>query len=304
MKRSSLSTAGFSTLAAIFFSQLFSPAPGHSFARLIGRVVGLFPNGSAYRSLRVNQWIASGKQLVGRALDQAVKQVFVNQGSALYDFYRALSHPEIAREKVSFTPAFDRLVEECRKEQVATLLLIPHLSGFNLGGLRLVQEGLRYLTLVNPDTSKAYAWQNELRNRNGMEVEPFTIHALGLARERLKSGGTVLTGIDRPLENSKYAPRFFGYPSALPVAYVRLALKSAARVFVVGFTTLKDHTHLIDVSEQVQLVHYRDGAEELERNAEKVLQQAEVFIRRDPAQWMMFTPVWPEEMAKLEGEPG
>lgn len=304
MKRSLLSTAGFSTLAALVLSRLFPPVPGHSFARLVGRVVGLFPNGSAYRSLRLNQWIASGKQLAGRALDQAVKQVFVNQGVALYDFYRALSHPEIAQEKVNFTPAFNRLVEECKKEEEGTLLLIPHLSGFNLGGLRLAQERLHYLSLVNPDTSKGYAWQNELRIRHGMEVEPFTIYALGQARERLKSGGTVLTGIDRPLENSKYTPCFFGYPSALPVAYIRLALKSAARVFVVGFTTLKNHTHLIDVSDQVQLEHYRDGEEELARNAEKVLQQAEVFIRRDLAQWMMFYPVWPEELAKLEGEPG
>lgn len=300
-RKSRITTQGWSTLLAIFISQVFPPALGYPVARSLARLVGLFPGGAAFRALRLNLWVVSGKQLSGRALNRAVRQVFLNQAVALYDFYRALTHPRIAQEKVRFSPAFEKLVQECKKEERATLLLIPHLSGFNLGGLRLVQEQLRYLVLANPDADSGYQWQNELRNRHGMEVLPFTLRALGQARERLRAGGTVLTGIDRPLEGSKYAPRFFGYPAALPVSHIRLGLKSGARVFVLGFTTLTDHSHLLDVSEEVTLERLDNADEELTRNAEKVLAEAEKFIRRDPLQWMMFFPVWPAMTTELDG---
>ena len=300
MKPSLISTRAFGTGVAILLSQALPPALGHPVARLIARVVGRFPRGAAYSALRLNQWIVSGKQLTGEALEEAVRQVFRNQAVALYDFYRSLNRPHLVEKKVRFTPAFSRLVEECKRGGQPTILLTTHLSGFNLGGLRLAQEGLKFLTLSIPNPSRGYAWQNELRNQRGMQVLPFTVEALRLARERLNAGGTVLTGIDRPMENNTYTPRFFGYPSALPVAYIRLALKSAARVFVVGFTTRADHTHEIDVSEQVPM--QPGGEDELVRNAENVLRRAEDFIRRDPRQWMMFFPVWPGELLGLENK--
>ncbi len=298
--RSTISTTGWTTLLALFISQALPPALGYPLSRFLGWLVGLFTQGAAFRSVRLNLWIVSGKRLRGAKLKRAARRVFAYQSIALYDFYRALKYPAIAQRKVRFSPAFARLVEECKKEERGTLLLVTHLSGFNLGGLRLAQEGVRYLTLANTDNSRAYQLQNELRNRQGMLVMPFTIQALTQARERLQAGGTVLTGIDRPLEESRYAPRFFGYPSALPVAYVRLALRACARVFVVGLTTLKDRTHLIDVSDEVVMERSADAEEELVKNAEKVLREAEEFIRRDPLHWMMFFPVWPAEMDELE----
>ena len=299
--RSTISGQGWGVGLALFVAQKLPHWLGYPLARAMGVLMGAFRGSGTYRSVRLNQWIISGKQLRGRDLERTVRRVFANQSIALYDYYRALAHPEIAREKVQLSPAFSRLVEECKQEQQGTLLLIAHLAGFNLGGLRLVQDGMRYLTLANTETSPAYQWQNELRSRFGMEVMPFTIQALGKARTRLQSGGPVLTGVDRPMENATDGPRFFGFPSALPVAYIRLALKTNARVFVVGFTTLADHSQWIDVSEEIHL-EKDDSPQGLMRNAEKVLAEVEAFIRRDPFNWMMFFPVWPQELPALEGK--
>jgi KDO2-lipid IV(A) lauroyltransferase len=300
MKSFVISSEAFGTGVAILLGQGLRPWLGYRVARFIGWVVSCFPGGAAYRSLALNQWIVSGKTLGKRELNLAVRKIFRNQALALYDFYHALDRPELIQQQVKFTEKFEKLIGECKRADQPTLLLIPHLSGFNMGGLRLAQYGLRYLTLAYPNPSSGYQWQNKLRNDRGMEVIPFTIEALGQARKRLQQGGTVLTGVDRPLEESNYHPQFFGYPTNLPVAYVRLALKTNARVFVVGFMTLNDHTYLIDVSDQVHLQHNEDAELELELNAEKILLKAEEFIRRDPYHWMMFYPVWPDEMSNLE----
>lgn len=223
-----------------------------------------------------------------------------NQGHGLYDFYRALNHPDLVRRLVKFSPRFENMVEGLKRENQPTLLLMPHLSGFNLGGLRLQQEGLRFLTLAYPNPSRGYKWQNKLRNDRGMEVVPFSFSSFVLARERLQQGGIVLTGVDRPLEGSGYHPRFFGIPADLPVAYIKLALKTGAGVFVLGFATNRDHTQVIDVSERIEMERCADSNQELILNAEKVLRVAEEFIKKDPEQWMMFYPVWPDQLDHLE----
>lgn len=304
MKRSLISTEAFGTGLAILLSQFLPPFIGYPVAHLISWFVACFPHGAAYRSLKLNQWILSGKTLSERELNRRVRRIFYHQGIALYDFYRALDRPDLVRRMVKLTPAFTHLVEECKRGDQPTLLLMPHLTGFNLGGLRLVQEGMRYLVLAHPNPSRGYRWQNKLRNDRGMEVVPFTPANFVMARERLQQGGNVLTGVDRPMEGSSYHPQFFGYPADLPVAYIRLALKTSARVFVVGFLTLKDHTQVIDVSEEVIMERFDDPEREYIVNAEKVLKIAEGFIRKDPEQWMMFFPVWPDEVENLERATG
>jgi lauroyl/myristoyl acyltransferase len=127
-----------------------------------------------------------------------------------------------------------------------------------------------------------------------MEVVPLNMEALQNARKRLQGGGTVLTGIDRPIGESDHEPKFFGRKAPLPVAYVKLAQKTNARVFVLGFQTMVDGTIVVDVSPQVEFDNCDNSDKELVCNAEKVLKIAEQFIRIDPNQWMMFLPVWPD----------
>ncbi len=300
MKKSVLSSEAFGTGLAILFSQLVPRALGYPIAYLIAWLVSLFPDGAAYKALQLNQWIVSGKTLSKRELKKAVRRVFRNQGFALYDFYHAFDRPKEIRRLAKFTPAFEELIKECNHKDHPTMIVFPHLSGFNLGGLRLAQELKHALTLSYPNPSRGYRWQNKLRNERGMEVVPFTIEALGEARRRLMQGGTVLTGVDRTLDESRHHPIFFGYPTNLPVAYIQLAMKTNARLYVAGFNTLADHTLLIDISHQVVLEHHPDPVRELEMNAEKVLRIAEDLIRQDPLQWMMFYPAWPDEIPNLE----
>jgi len=304
MKKKLISKEVFGTGMAIILSRILPPFIGYPIAHLISWIASCFPNGATYRALMLNQWIASGKSLSKRELIRRVRSIFYNQGNALYDFYRALDRPDLVRRLVKMTPAFMKLVEECKREDQPTLLLMLHLTGFNLGGFRLVQEGMRYLVLAHPNPSRGYKWQNKLRNDRGMEVVPFTPANFVRARERLQQGGTVLTAVDRPMEGSSYHPQFFGFPADLPVGYIRLAIKTNARVFVVGFLTLKDHTQVIDVSEEVIMERFENPEHEYIVNAEKVLKIAEEFIRKDPEQWMMFYPVWPGEINNMEHEIG
>jgi len=284
------------TALVLALSQGLPPVLGHPVAAAISYVLGNRYWSPTFQAISINQWVAHDCKLKPHELRKKIRRVYQNQGRALYDFYHNIDRPEELKKFIKLTPAFRTMMDECMsgKMEQGTLMLMPHLSGFNLGGLYLAQLGFKFLTLAIPHPNRGYAWQNHLRNSRGMEVLPMSISSMQLARQRLQKGGTVLTGIDRPLEDSGYQPAFFGRTASLPVAYVKLAMKTGARVKVVGFQNLKDHSCIVDVSPEVILDRYEDPHEELTRNAEKILKIVEHFIRLDPTQWMMFLPVWPD----------
>lgn len=291
-------TESFGTIISYLISQL-PPVVGYPLADLIAHFAANDVMSPGHRAMRVNQWVVHGGKITPRKLRQVVRQAYYNQARAIYDFYHYLDRPNDVRRMVTMTSKFKAMMHEAMQEKQGTLLLMPHLTGFNLGGVLLPLLGFKILTLSYPNPTVGYRMQNKFRIDHGLEVEPMSVSSWQHARERLQQGGTVLTGVDRPQGNQTYGPVFFGKPSALPVAYTQLALHTGARVFVVGFHTYPDRTCVLDVSDQVPMEKHPDPHEEKRLNAEKVLLEVEKFIRKDPTQWVMFFPVWPGADADL-----
>lgn len=282
-----------STAIAISLSQGFPESIGLPVARALGGLLSSRFFSPVVKAVRLNQWIAHDQKMTTRQLNQAVRAVFLNQARALYTFYHNLDRPERVKELVSISPKMQAVMDSSNKGGQGTLLLIPHLTGFDMGGLLLGMQHFKFLTLSYPNPPRGYEWQNKIRNDRGLEVMPMSFQSTQLARERLQTGGTVLTGIDRPLPGSGYSPLFFGRPAELPVAYIKLALRTKARVVVVAFQNLPNGHYEIDASDEVPMQPTADPKAELLENAARVLSAAETFIRRNPAAWAMFYPVWP-----------
>ena len=70
-------------------------------------------------------------------------------------------------------------------------------------------------------------------------------------------------------------------------------------VVVVTCLTKEDGNYLIEASEPIWMQPYPDLRKEIEQNAERVLAEAEKFIRKVPHQWSMFYPVWPEALNEV-----
>jgi KDO2-lipid IV(A) lauroyltransferase len=129
-----------------------------------------------------------------------------------------------------------------------------------------------------------------------------SIEALRRATDVLNAGGAVLTGVDRPIADSKYRPSFFGQPVSLPVFHVRLALKLGLPITVVACQAQPDGNYQILASDPIPMQPNPDLVTETVRNAEAVLRVIQEWIRLTPEQWAMFYPVWPEINGQRQGE--
>ena len=126
-----------------------------------------------------------------------------------------------------------------------------------------------------------------------------SLSAVQQARARLKQGGLVLTGLDRPLEDTRYFPRFFNRPAHVPVGYIQLALQAKVPVYVVACVQVSPGKYKIVARPAVHMQTLPDRKQELEQNAEAVLNEAAILIDTHRKQWAMFYPVWPEALAEM-----
>lgn len=294
-----LSTSRFGIAFALAVARYTPRWLGYPLARTLARIIASRRNSEIIRAMRANQWVARGCQLGARELDQVVKTVVLRHTRCLYDFYRNLDRPEEILRLVSFAPDFQILFDRLKEGKDSALFIAPHLSNFDLAGRALALRGLKFQVLSIPQPPGGYEWQNRMRMDIGIEVTPMSISAVQKAKERLRAGGVVLTGLDRPLDQTRYHPRFFGRPAPLPTAYVHLAMQAGVPIVVVACITLPDQTYQIVCQPPVVPQPHPDRSVELVSNAEQVLSRAEELIRQYPDQWAMFYPVWPEALDEV-----
>jgi lauroyl/myristoyl acyltransferase len=292
MKKQDLINGVFGVGFAIFLSKILPRKFGHWVARLIGSIMASNKSMGLIPALRTNQWIISGQTLDARELDQRVKQVFRSTATCLFDFYHSLNHSDEMISRVEIDPKILEYFDpKTRKNAVFAAI---HLSNFDFLGQVMGKMGYIFQILSYSNPGKGYRWQNKIREDSGQIITPTSFETIRQARTRLLDGGNVLTGLDRPIDNLKQRPNFFGHPAALPVFYTHLALQAKVPVVVISAITKPDGNYMLRASEPIQMISSGDAYTESVRNTEAVLEVAAEFIRQYPEQWSMFYPVWPE----------
>jgi lauroyl/myristoyl acyltransferase len=280
---------------ALFFGKLFPVKAGYELAKMISDIIASQSHNHMVKAVYANQWVISNNTLKGQELINRVRLVYRSTAHCLFDLYHNLGNPEIILEKVEFGSDATAILKRLEQGK-ATIFVAPHLSNFDLVGQALALRNFHFQILSYPIPGKGYQFQNQLREKVGMRVTPTSLNALREARQTLRAGGSVLTGLDRPIKDAKYKPVFFGRPSALPVAYIKLALDEKVPVCVITSITKSDGNYLLTCSDPIEMIPQGNLAHELTENAERVLKVTEDFIKQVPEQWSMFYPVWPETL--------
>jgi len=269
------------------------PSVGYSLADRVGNLIASKKESGMVKALRANQWIVSGKTLTKEELDLRTEASFRMIARLLYDLYHTINDYDAILERVKLSPKLVAFLNSRLGGKEGTLMIAPHLSNFDLAGRSMALHGYPIQVLSYPQPKGGYQWQNQLRREIGIEITPMSTESMRQAKARLQCGGGVITGLERPLPQTNYYPRFFGYPAPLPVSYVRMALQTGSAVLVVACVGTPESDYQLECSDLIYMDPYPDAREEIERNAEKVLAEAEGFIRENPTQWAMTYPVWP-----------
>lgn len=283
------------TRMAVLLGKILPRRTGLNLASLIGSQIGRLKRNPMVKAIRANQWVIHGQSLPEEDLDELPPIIFSSAAKCIFDYFYFLSRPEKLQDIVDYSPqaktAFDRIWNK-----KPCVIVCPHTSNFDLMGyaLRLLDIDIQVLSYSNPNAS--YQFQNQLRKSLDINVTPLGFDAFRQARIRLREGGSILTGLDRPLNSNheKYQPKFFGYETNLPVFYSRMAKEANAPVMIMAATSQPGEKYCLEGSELIWMESSGNLEKEIIHNTERVLQQAEPFIKKYADQWAMFYPIWPQ----------
>lgn len=280
----------------MFLGRVTPRRVGWKLASSIGTMLGKNRPNAMVRAIRANQWVIHDQKLSDEELDQYPQVIFRSAARCLFDYFHYMFRVEKLQEIVDFSPQAEAVFERIRNHKPC-VLVCPHLSNFDLMGYALSLKGLEVQVLSFPKPNASYKMQNRLRKSLGSIITPMSLSAFRQARKRLQNGGTILTGLDRPLtdqRHEKYRPVFFGYETNLPVAYVRMALEANAPIFIMAAASHSEGRYCLESSEPIWMESTDDLETEILTNANRVLKHGEGLIGKYADQWAMFYPIWPQ----------
>ena len=282
-------------------ARIIPPPLGYPICDRLGKWVATRHESSLTQAVRLNQWMARGANLTKEELDDVLQETLQNNVRDLYDLHRQLDHPEETWRRTCSNPLAEELVRRPEFAGRGLMLVGVHMSGFDAVVLSMHRRGAQGLVLTIPDPQGGRRVEFEMRRRTGMKILPASLETLRQAVAYLKRGGLVLTAIDRPVAAARLHPRFFGQPSHLSTHFIYLALKARVPVVTMAVIRQQDGKYKIVDSEFLEMESHADHETAMLQNAERVLKQAERFIRLAPQQWNVPLPVWPELLGKVPG---
>ena len=237
-----------------------------------------------------------GPQVSDRAMHRTVRQVFRNTARNNYELWHMVGQGPQALDAAVHIP--DEVWEQLGEVQQRGQGIIVggvHTGNFDAGLVALATKGrdTQVLGLAAPPAG-GFDLMDHMRTSMGVHVTSIGVPALREAIRRLRAGGIVLTGVDRPVSDEEHWTEFFGRPAPLPTGHVRLALKTGAAIFVASTHRNERGVNVISISPPLEIVRTGDEDKDLRVNMRRAAGWLEEFIRIRPGQWGMFVPVWPE----------
>jgi len=283
------------TGTGMFLSKYLPSPVGYAISGLIAGLINwLKPD--VYWIVHANLRQVVGPQVDEKTLHRLVRQTFRNNARNDYELWHLVGQgQEAIHAAVHVLPDAWTHAEQALQRGKGIIIVGTHTGNFDLGILALADQGLeiQVLGLAAPPAG-GFDLMDQMRARAGVHLTSISVQSLRQAIKRLRAGGVVLTGVDRPVGDAGQWVEFFGRLAPLPTGHVRLALKTGAAVLVAG--TYRD-THgrtMVRLSPPLEMIRTDDLDEDLQVNLRRVTSWLEEFIRARPEQWAMFVPVWPE----------
>lgn len=300
-------TKGWPTRLGYTIAKWSPPFLGYVITGILARLVVWIKPDFYWSSLDNYRHIYKEKST--RELHRVVYKQMFNSIRCYYELFHNLGRGKKQVNKfvppVKISPDTLRFITEAMDTGRGLLILGCHMANFDLGGIGLshhVPVPIQALSLPSPPPG--FEFFNELRATGHGIVTPINADTLREALKRLKNGGIVLTGVDRPIGTGDEPVIFFGDEAYLPTRYIKLALLTNCLTMTTSFlydAEKKGYWILGNPPMEMERTSHRE--QDVKVNVARVLKQVEAFIKMDPAQWMMFLPVWKKRESAVSPYP-
>ncbi|MCB0202316.1 MAG: hypothetical protein H6649_11995 [Caldilineae bacterium] len=276
---------------------------GYAIADGATTILGRRTNSPLMQTIQANIRVVLGPQAGDEQVLRTSRDVLHHAGRVYWDLYKALAiGPEALLAHTRVSPQTEYYLGEIARQGRGALMVGPHVSNFDMGALSIAARGVKMSALAFALPPSGYSLQNEVRLAGGIDIMPIDVSALRKALAVLKRGGLVATAVDRPdpFGGGEMLP-FFGRAARLPVGHVRLALQTNSPILISSCEYRPtDKKYMVHISRWIEMERVGSREEDVRHNTLRVLNGVERLVAARPEQWLMFYPVWDEDMFRRE----
>lgn len=231
-------------------------------------------------------------------LDGCARKTFQYFGKYLADFIR---FKKLTAEGVRRSVSIQGLehLEAIRASTRGAILLTAHYGNWELGGAFIASMGIPVNAVVRPVASPALERVfHYFREQRGLKVIPLAHAGVGIIKA-LKRGEAVALVGDRDFTGNGHPHSFFGREASLPRGAAWFSHRTGVPIYVGFATRAPDDSFILRLHPPI------DPAEAGSEDAiqEKIVAIMEETIARDPCQWFIFDPFWPNKSESVQPLP-
>ena len=232
--------------------------------------------------------------LLGLARKPDAVQVYANFGRVLADYFYLGARPvSEALALVEDRHGFEHL-QTAHLGGNGALLLTPHLSFFELGGVIMKERGFPMVALTNPEPSpELTAWRAAYRMRWGVEtVEVGGGHLQFVEIVRhLKAGKFVAALFDRPHASQSFSAQLPGGVLPCSSGILLLAILAQCPVIPVTVVAKANGNYRLEALPPITIERRESPAETLQYYTQVLVDALLPTISAYPEQWFQFAPL-------------
>lgn len=205
-------------------------------------------------------------------------------------------HPQDLERMVTIDPRSLAFLREAREHGKGLIFVSAHFGNFELGGARIAQE--IPLTVVADELENQRLMDLLVANREHKNVNILapdgSAKRVLAALKRNEMVGFMMDLGPRAHELGNVQARFFGIPATFPTVAAALARVSGAPIVVAAVKRERDNTFRGVALPPIFVERSKQAAHDLEHTTQQIVEALEGLVRRDPDQWYIFRPMWPE----------
>ncbi|MGC9396757.1 MAG: lysophospholipid acyltransferase family protein [Anaerolineae bacterium] len=298
---------GWPTRLGFYLGKYLPPRGGKSVAALITRLMVAFKS-DVYWNVRANLRHVLGPETPEKELHQTAYRLISNANRGYYELFHNVGHGRTNVEEfippMRMTAQTKAYLDQGIASGRGLFVLGAHMSNFDLAFIGLSQYlpmPMQALSLAEPPAG--FEFFNRLREKGNVVLTPISPRSLRDAMARLREGGIVVTGVDRPVNEGNEPVEFFGATAHLPTGYIRIPLRTDCLVMTIAVHYEPDNNggvYSVVANPPMEMERTGDAEADVALNLRRVLAEIEGLIRCHPDQWQMFIPVWPESSEMKE----
>ncbi len=225
-----------------------------------------------------------------KKLKPLAKEVFVNFGKYLFEFFRLQKlNKQYIKEKINFKNF--KIIESFKNKGV--ILLSSHLGNWELGAAIMSELGIELNGIALTHKHKGIdLFFKKQREAHRIKTVPPAASSVKKVFERLKAGEALALLGDRDFSHHGIEMDFFSHPALIPKGPAFFSLKAGCPIVCLFLIREKDNSFSFFIEDPIYPPATGSTDENMKKMNRKILKILEKYISTYCTQWLMIHRMW------------